>query len=114
MDALGNGLCRKRCTDEFGSYFNGVSDGVSRCLYGIDESVYADESDADEETTAGEMIVITIYFCGLAGPTVLGGCLFCYAYKDSERKRKAHEEKKRQEALEKQRIESQQIYPGVN
>ena len=80
---------------------------MSRCMYGIDESVYADKSDADEGDTVVDIIVIIIYFCVFAGPTVLGGCLFCYAYKDSERKRKAHEEKKRQEALEKQRIESQ-------
>ena len=87
---------------------------MSHCLYGIDESVYADELDADEEITVMDIIVIIVYFCVFFGPTVLAGCLFCYACKDSEKKRKAHEEKKRQEALEKQRIESQQIYPGVN
>ena len=90
---------------------------MSLCLNRIVESVYEDESDADEETTyeeLGEGVVITIYLCVLGGPTVLGGCLFCYAVKDSDRKRKVHAEKKRQEALEKQRIESQEIYPGVN
>ena len=88
-------------------------------MYGIDESVYEDEldfdeGDADKGVTVPEWLVILIYFCILFGPTCLGGSLFCYACKDSERKRKAHEEKKRQEALEKQRIEGQQLYPGVN
>ena len=67
-----------------------------------------------ETNPVTDVIAIVVYFCVFFGPTCLGGSLFFYAYRDSERKRKAHEEKKRQEALEKQRIEGQQLYPGVN
>ena len=67
--------------------------GIDDVLYGYGED--ADEGDADSGNVVVDIIVVLIYFCAIFGPTVLGGCLFCYAYKDSERKRKAHEEKKR-------------------
>ena len=62
------------------------------CRNGIKVDV---EDENDDDITTMDIIVIIVYFSVFCGPAVLAGCLFCYACKDSERKRKAHEEKKR-------------------
>ena len=87
MDTLGKGgACRKSCEDEFGRVFEGGSGSESECQY---------VKGGDNAGMWIGLLVYGMYFCALFGPTMIGGCLFCYACRDSDRKRKAYEEKKR-------------------
>ena len=92
MDVLGErGLCRKTCEDEFGRVFEGGNGSKSECMLGKEKEV-------DHTPAIVFWSVYGMYFGALICPTFIGGCLFCYACRDSDRKRKAYEEKKRKEA----------------